>query len=159
MTASETPPAAARPSPRPSPDRRDAYAAFLTFTTRWRDNDAYGHMNNVVYYEYFDTAVNQWLIEQGLLVIETSPMIGLVVETQCAYFAPLSFPERVTAGLRTARIGGSSVTYEIGLFRGEDATACAQGRFTHVYVERESRRPTALSPAFRDALAGLNIGA
>lgn len=146
----------ARPSaspPRPTPEERSSYPHLREMTTRWRDNDVYGHMNNVVYYEYFDTVVNAWLIDKTLLQIETSPVIGLVVETACSYFEPLGFPESVTAGLRAARVGGSSVTYEIALFRGAAEQAAAQGRFTHVYVDRASRRPRPLSEPMRAALA------
>jgi acyl-CoA thioester hydrolase len=116
------------------------------------DNDAYGHVNNVVYYSYFDTVVNQYLIEQGVLEIEASPVIGLVVETQCRYFAPITFPDVVTAGLRVAKLGNSSVRYEIGLFRNEDDAASAQGHFIHVYVDRAARRPAPLPEAMRAAL-------
>lgn len=118
------------------------------------DNDVYGHVNNVVYYSYFDTVVNQWLAALGLLDIHHGSMIGLVVETQCSYFAPLAFPEPVTAGLRVGHIGSSSVRYEIGLFGSTDVAA-AQGHFVHVYVERTSRRPVVLPDSWRDALSGL----
>ncbi|MEL6978400.1 MAG: thioesterase family protein [Pseudomonadota bacterium] len=148
-------PSSEPPAPKPEPEPRSAYPHLQRLTTRWRDNDVYGHMNNVVYYEYFDTVVNAWLIERGLLEIETSPVIGLVVETACSYFAPLGFPDDVTAGLRVARIGGSSVTYEIGLFRGAAPEAAAQGRFTHVYVDRATRRPTPLAEPMRAALGAL----
>lgn len=142
-------------STRPRPEPKSAYPARRTMTTRWRDNDVYGHLNNVVYYEYFDTAVNGWLIERGLLEIETSPVIGLVVETSCAYFEPISFPDSIDAGLRVARIGRSSVRYEIGLFRGDAASAAAQGWFVHVYVDRQTRRPAPLPQALREALDAL----
>jgi acyl-CoA thioester hydrolase len=116
------------------------------------DNDVYGHVNNVVYYAYFDTVVNQYLIEQGGLDIERSQIIGLVVETRCHYFAPITFPDTVNAGLRVAKLGNSSVRYEIGLFRNEADTASAQGHFIHVYVDRASRRPAALPQPMRAAL-------
>ncbi|MCC7411901.1 MAG: acyl-CoA thioesterase [Gammaproteobacteria bacterium] len=119
------------------------------------DNDAYGHVNNVVYYSFFDTAVNAWLIEQGVLDIERSPVIGLVVATECSYFRPLTFPESVSVGLRVEQLGHSSVRYGIGIFRAHDEEAAAQGRFTHVYVERASRRPAALPDALRQALERL----
>jgi acyl-CoA thioester hydrolase len=119
------------------------------------DNDAYGHLNNVVYYSLFDTAVNQHLIGLGLLDVERSPVIGLVVESACRYFAPLAFPDAVEAGLRVAALGRSSVQYEVALFRkGEDAPA-AQGRFVHVYVSRESRRPEPIPDPIRAALEPL----
>ena len=136
---------------RPVPSSREAYKAFVSLTTRWRDNDVYGHMNNVVHYALFDTAVNQHLIEQGALDIQNGDQIGLVVETRCSYFAEMAFPDRVTAGLRTDHVGNSSVTYGIGLFKNDDAQAAAEGQFTHVYVSRESRRPQPLSENLRAA--------
>ncbi len=144
---------------RESPEAREHYPHFLRVPTRWMDNDVYGHVNNVVYYSYFDTVVNEYLIRSGVLDIERSPVIGLVVETQCRFFKPLTFPEVVCAGLRVARLGRSSVRYEIGLFRGDDETAAAQGHFVHVYVERESRRATALPPEMRTALQKILAGA
>jgi len=140
---------------RPTPDPRDAYRHFQTIATRWMDNDVYGHVNNVVYYSYFDTVVNQYLIEQRVLDIGASKVIGLVVETQCHYFAPLTFPDLVHAGLRVARLGNSSVRYEIGLFRNEEKTASAQGHFVHVYVDRASRRSTTVPADMRAALEKL----
>ena len=140
---------------RPTPDSRDAYRHFQTIATRWMDNDVYGHVNNVVYYSYFDTVVNQYLIEQRVLDIEKSKVIGLVVETQCHYFAPFIFPDVVHAGLRVAKLGNSSVRYEIGLFRNEEKTASAQGHFVHVYVDRGSRRSTAVPADMRAALEKL----
>ena len=137
---------------RPAPLPRSAYAQLSEIATRWRDNDAYGHVNNTVYYEFFDTAVNRWLIERGLLDIERSPVIGLVVETGCAFFASIAFPDRIDAGLRVARIGRSSVRYEIGLFRHGAEDAAAQGFFVHVYVDRATRRPVALPAELRAAL-------
>jgi len=131
---------------------RSEYRHFHSIATRWMDNDAYGHVNNVVYYSYFDTVVNEYLIRAGVLDIERSEVIGLVVETQCRYFSELSFPQTVHAGLRVARIGTSSVRYEIGIFADAADTACAQGHFVHVYVDRISRRPTALPAALRAAL-------
>ncbi|HEX4986727.1 MAG TPA: thioesterase family protein [Burkholderiales bacterium] len=140
---------------RPSPNARADYRHFQRIPTRWADNDVYGHVNNVVYYSYFDTVVNQYLIEQGTLDIEASTVIGLVVETQCQYFSPLVFPDTVHAGLRVAKLGNSSVRYEIGLFRNDDDTACAQGHFIHVYVDRASRRSVALPAPLRSALEKL----
>jgi acyl-CoA thioester hydrolase len=142
---------------RPAPETRAAYRAFRALPTRWMDNDVYGHVNNVVYYSFFDTAVNQHLIEQGALDIAASPVIGLVVETQCVYFASLAFPDMVTAGLRVARVGGSSVRYEIGLFRNDADSAAAQGRFVHVYVDRATQRPAPVPEATRRALAPLLV--
>lgn len=135
--------------------RRDDYRAFLTIPTRWMDNDAYGHVNNVVYYSYFDTAVNEHLIRTGGLDIARDPVVGYVVETSCRFHRPLAFPDLLEAGLRVARLGASSVVYEIGLFRhGEDAAA-AQGRFVHVWVERSTGRPARVPDRIRAALASL----
>ena len=121
------------------------------------DNDAYGHVNNVVYYSFFDTVVNGWLIERGALDVEKGEVIGLVVETGCQYFAPLTYPETVTAALRVAHIGRSSVRYEVGLFAAGSDTAAAQGHFVHVYVNRSDRRPVASLPAaLRAALEPLS---
>ena len=129
---------------RPQPQPREAYAHFSTITTRWMDNDVYGHVNNVTYYSYFDTAVNRYLIEAGVLDIHAGEVIGLVIETQCNYFAPLVFPQTVEAGIRVARLGGSSVRYEVGLFaQGEPMTA-AKGHFIHVYVDSATRRPASV---------------
>jgi acyl-CoA thioester hydrolase len=132
---------------RPQPHRRADYPHAREITTRWMDNDAYGHLNNVVYYSFFDTTVNAWLIERGALDIAASPVVGLVVETGCHYFAPLSYPEPVTAALRVAHVGRSSVRYELALFAPGSETAAAQGHFVHVYVERSTRRPVAELPA------------
>jgi acyl-CoA thioester hydrolase len=142
-------------SERARPEAREAYRHFTRLSTRWMDNDVYGHLNNVVYYSLFDTAVNGYLIESGALDIQRSEVIGLVVETHCNYFSPVEFPTAIDAGLRVARIGTSSVRYEIGLFaQGEPATA-AHGHFVHVYVDRATRRPTPLPDALQRALQGL----
>jgi len=142
-------------APKPTPDARSRYKAFRTISTRWMDNDAYGHVNNVVYYSWFDTTVNAHLIEQGVLDVLQSNTIGLVVETQCNYFAPLAFPQPVEAGLRVARLGGSSVRYEVGLFAEGSDSAAAQGHFVHVYVDRETRRPVAIPAPLRKVLEAL----
>jgi acyl-CoA thioester hydrolase len=128
---------------KPTIPRREDYRAFRTITTRWMDNDVYGHMNNVVHYSIFDTAVNGWLIEQGVLDIHNGAQVGLVVETSCRYHAEIAFPDIVTAGIRVARLGNSSVRYEIGLFRNDDGHAAAEGFFVHVYVDRATRRTIA----------------
>ena len=140
---------------RPEPEPRSAWRVFRTITTRWMDNDQYGHVNNVVYYSWFDTAVNALLIERGALDPQASAVIGLVVETRCHYFAPLAFPQDVQAGVRVARVGSSSVRYEVGLFAQGAATAAAQGHFVHVYVDRATRRPVALPPALRTVVESL----
>ncbi|WP_313072459.1 thioesterase family protein [Melaminivora sp.] len=152
MTA-QHPSAPARP--RPAPEPRSAYAVFRSIGTRWGDNDLYGHVNNVVYYSWFDTAVNGYLIEQGALDIHQGQTIGLVIETQCNYFAPLAFPQNVQAGLRVAHLGTSSVRYEVGLFAEGEAMSAAAGHFVHVYVGREDRRPRPLTQELRQALARL----
>ena len=140
---------------RPAPARRGDFRAFRTIPTRWMDNDIYGHMNNVVHYSLFDTAVNGWLIAQGVLDPKGGAQVGLVVETGCRYHAEMGFPDVVSAGLRVASIGTSSVRYEIGLFRNDEASASAEGYFVHVYVDAATRRPAPLAPALRVALAGL----
>jgi acyl-CoA thioester hydrolase len=135
---------------------RGAYRWFTTITMRWADNDAYGHVNNTVYYAWFDSAVNQWLVGQGLLDIAAGDPIALVVETGCQYFAPLTFPGDVDVGIAVDRIGTSSVTYRLGVFaRGSD-DAAAEGHFTHVLVGRDHRRPVALPPAWREKLEALS---
>ncbi|MGN6827608.1 acyl-CoA thioesterase [Paucibacter sp. M5-1] len=136
---------------------RQAYAQFVRLGTRWMDNDIYGHLNNVVYYSLFDTAVNQYLIAAGALDIHGGAVIGLVVETHCNFFDSLAFPQAVDAGLRVSQRGRSSVRYEIGLFA-EGAELCAaRGHFVHVYVDRETRRPVAELPApYLQALQGLS---
>jgi acyl-CoA thioester hydrolase len=128
-------------------------------TTRWSDNDAYGHLNNVIYYALFDTAVNQALIRAGLLDVERSPAVGLVAETGCRYFDALAFPDEVEAGLRVAHLGRSSVRYEIAIFRKGAAEASAQGHFVHVYVDRQTRRPVELPADVRQFLDDLRAPA
>jgi acyl-CoA thioester hydrolase len=140
---------------KPTPDPRAAYRHFRAMSTRWMDNDVYGHVNNVVYYSYFDTVVNQYLMDEGVLDVERGAVIGLVVETHCNYFSSMTFPDTVHAGLRVARLGSSSVRYEIGLFRNDEPRASAQGHFVHVYVDRFSRRPTTLPDDLRTALNAL----
>jgi acyl-CoA thioester hydrolase len=136
---------------KPIPSSRTDYRAWRTISTRWMDNDAYGHVNNVVYYSWFDTAVNAYLIERGALDGTQGESIGLVAETHCNFFAPLSFPQNVDVGLRVAHRGTSSVRYEIGIF-GSGDTAAAQGHFVHVYVDPQTRRPAPLSPTLLSVL-------
>jgi len=146
------------PAPTPAkagPDARASYRAFRPITTRWMDNDVYGHVNNVVYYSWFDTAVNAHLIEHGALDIHHGEVIGLVVETQCNYFAPLAFPQTIHAGIRVARLGTSSVRYEVGLFAEGADTCAARGHFVHVYVDRTTRRPVPLPIALKTVLETL----
>jgi acyl-CoA thioester hydrolase len=134
---------------------RAEYRHFTTLTTRWSDNDAYHHLNNVVYYSLFDTAVNEALIRAGLLNVRTSPAVGVVVETGCRYFEPLAFPDTLEAGIRVMHVGRSSVRYEIGLFRQDAPDAAAQGHFVHVYVDRQTNRPVEIPSDVRRFLEGL----
>ncbi|MFC4425211.1 acyl-CoA thioesterase [Deinococcus navajonensis] len=136
---------------------RDSFRQFECLTTRWMDNDVYGHVNNVVYYSYFDTAVNAYLIRQGVIDPHQGEVIGLVVESGCQYFAPLAFPQVVRAGLRVGRVGTTSVRYEIGLFDEEQLEASATGHFVHVYVDRHTRRPVPLPAPLRAAAEQLRV--
>lgn len=140
---------------RPTPPTRSAFRHFRRLTTRWRDNDAYGHVNNVVFYEWFDTAVNAWLIERGALDLRTSPVVGFVVDTQCTYFAPLMYPDDVEIGLAVSRVGRSSLHYALGAFAVDAPAAAAAARFVHVYVHRDSQRPVAVPAAVLQAIAAL----
>jgi acyl-CoA thioester hydrolase len=144
-------------SERPTAEPRHAYPFFTRITTRWMDNDVYGHINNVVYYSFFDSAVNGYLIERGALDIHNGSVIGLVVETHCNFFAPLQFPQFVEAGVRVARVGASSVRYEIGVFADEVPMCAASGYFVHVYVDRKTRRPSTLPEPLLQALAPLRV--
>ena len=142
--------------PRPQAEPRSAYKVFRELGTRWSDNDMYGHVNNVVYYSWFDTVVNGLLIETGALDVHAGNVIGLAVETQCNYFAPLAFPDPVVVGIRIASVGSSSVRYEIGLFPWEPNLPCAaKGHFVHVYVDRLTRKPVALPSSLISALETL----
>ena len=138
---------------RAPPPGRGVFAVFVPLTTRWKDNDAYGHLNNVVYYELFDAAVNQLLIARGLLAPATSPVIGLVVESRCRFFSSLAFPDGIEVGVAVEALGGASVTYRLGVFKAGADVAAAEGRYTHVYVERESGRSTRIPDAHRAAMA------
>lgn len=142
---------------RPQPKNRNAFVVFSQISTRWMDNDAYRHVNNVTYLSFFDTAVNAYLINGGVLDVDQSPVIGLVAQSHCDYFASISFPEVVDMGLAISRLGRSSVTYELGVFRQNQTTAAAQGRLVHVYVDRASNRPVDLPDALRSHLARLVI--
>lgn len=135
--------------------RRADFPVLRPITTRWADNDVYGHVNNVVYYSYFDTAVNGWLMDATGTDIRRLPAIGVVAETSCRFLAPLSFPDVVTAGLRLRHLGTSSVVYDIGVFRNDDDTPAALGHFVHVYVDVAARRPVPVPDLIRDALAEL----
>ena len=142
-------------APKPQPAARRDYPHFETIHTRWMDNDIYGHVNNVVHYSLFDTAVNRYLIQCGALDIHAGAVIGLVVETRCSYFESIAFPQTVHAGLRVLHLGRSSVRYETALFRNDEALASAVGAFVHVYVDRISQRPVPLPEPIREALRAL----
>ena len=143
--------------PKPQPETRERYTRFITITTRWMDNDVYRHLNNVVYYSFFDTAVNEYLVRAGVLDIETSPVICLVVATGCQYFTPISFPDSVHCGLRVAHLGTSSVRFEIGIFRNDDEAAAAQGHLVHVACDRGTHRPVPMPADMRAALEKLRL--
>ena len=141
---------------RPLPHDRSAYPSFSTLETRWMDNDVYGHVNNVVYYSYFDTVINRHLIAEGGLDIHADPTIGVCVESMCQYFEPIAFPEPIDAGLRVARVGATSVRYEIALFRRGSGKAAAQGHFVHVFVDRATRKPTPIPDKLRVSFGSLS---
>jgi len=141
----------AAPAP-PGVGRRADYRHFLVIPTRWMDNDIYGHVNNVTYYSYFDTVINRYLIDKGGLDIQAAPVIGIAAETQCRFRRPFAYPEPVDAGMRVARLGNSSVRYEVGLFGSGEDEARAEGYFVHVFVERASSKPVPIPPAIRAAL-------
>lgn len=141
---------------REAPAPRSDFKVWQSFTTRWADNDAYGHVNNTVFYEWFDSAVNAWLVGQGLLDIEAGDPIALVVETRCSYFAPLAFPEPVDVGLVVAQLGRSSVRYRIGVFGAGSEQAAAQGEFVHVLVDRTSRRSVEMPQNWRRAFQAIS---
>ena len=140
---------------RAPPATRDAFRVWQTVSTRWADNDAYRHVNNAIYYQWFDSAVNAWLVEQGLLDIAAGDPIALVVETRCTYSAQLTFPEPVEVGLAVGKIGRSSVRYRIGVFAAGAASAAAEGDFVHVLVDRASRRPVEIPADWRAKLEGI----
>jgi acyl-CoA thioester hydrolase len=139
--------------------RRDAFPHHLAIPTRWHDNDVYGHVNNVQFYAFFDTVINTWLIREGGLDVHAGPVIGVCAESHCAFTAPLAFPETVTAGLRVARLGRTSVRYEIGLFGEEAEDAAGSGWFVHVFVDRGTRRPVPPPARLRGALERLQVAA
>jgi acyl-CoA thioester hydrolase len=145
-------------APTQRPARRDDYARHSVVPTRWQDNDAYGHVNNVVYYSFFDTAITAWLISDAGIDPYGGDTIGLCVASECNYRAPFAFPDVVEAGLRVGRIGESSVRYELALFRAGDDEAAAEGSFVHVYVDSTHRRPTPLPALMRSALETLVVG-
>ena len=136
---------------------RSDYRHFQAITTRWHDNDLYGHVNNVTYYSYFDSAVNTYLIEVGGLDIHNGEVVGFVVSSACDYFASIAFPEAIEVGLRVGKLGNSSVQYELAVFKAGESEACAAGRFVHVFVDRASNRPVSIPERLRTALAALLV--
>jgi len=144
-------------SARPAAESRSSYVHFCDITTRWMDNDVYQHVNNVVYYSFFDTAVNEHLIKLGLLHLQDSPVVGLVVENRCSYFSSLAFPDKVTVGVRVSHIGTSSIQYELGIFRNGEDLESAHGHFVHVYVDRLSNKPVPLPAPVRAAVTALQL--
>ncbi|MCY4152752.1 MAG: thioesterase family protein [Aestuariivita sp.] len=142
---------------RAKPGTRSDYADFYPLQTRWIDNDTYGHVNNAVAYSLFDTAVNGWLLDRGLFNPRTSEEYGIVAETGCRYFAEMTFPDRITAGLRISHVGNSSVRYEVALFRNEDEAAACEGFFVHVYVRRKDHKPVSIASAHRAAFERLLV--
>ena len=134
---------------------RAEFVAFEDVHSRWMDNDAYGHINNVVYYSFFDTAVNRYLIERNVLDIAKSETIGLVIETQCKYFSSIAYPDMIHVGLKVAHLGNSSVKYEVAIFANDDDIASALGHFVHVYVDRQTNKPTPIPQNVRVVLQGL----
>lgn len=141
------------------PDTRDRYPQFVTITTRWADNDAYGHVNNVVYYSFFDTAVNQYMLREGVLDLAAGTTVSLVVDTACTYFSPVSYPDLVHCGLRVVHLGSSSVRYELGIFRNHDPLAAARGQYVHVCCDRVTMKPVAMPAPLRAALERLVLPA
>jgi acyl-CoA thioester hydrolase len=144
---------------RAQPEPRNCFAHFLAITTRWMDNDVYRHVNNVVYYSFFDTAVNEYMLRMNVLDFESSPSVSLVVDSACSFFSPISFPDIVHCGLRVAHLGRSSVRYEIGIFRNDEPLAAAQGHFVHVCCDRSTLKPVDMPPALRAALERLIVSA
>ncbi|SFP73361.1 acyl-CoA thioesterase [Pseudomonas borbori] len=136
---------------------RHDYPHLQPISTRWHDNDLYGHVNNVTYYSYFDSAVNAYLIERGGLDIHNGEVVAFVVSSSCDYFASIAFPERIEIGLRVARLGNSSVEYQLAVFKQGENEACAAGRFVHVFVDRQSNRPLPIPERLRAALADLLV--
>ena len=138
-------------------DQRSGYKYFVDITTRWMDNDIYGHVNNVVYYSYFDSVANQYLIEQGGLDIHSAEIIGFVVASSCEYKSPVAYPDKLEAGFRVNRLGNSSVEYGIGIFKQGEQTVSAHGTFTHVFVDRETEKPVAIAGKMREALSAMQV--
>lgn len=142
---------------RPPPSTRDRYRYFHAITTRWMDNDVFGHVNNVVYYSWIDTAVNRFLLERGLLSLESSEVVGVVAETGCRYIAQIAYPDSVTVGIAIEKLGRSSVRYAVAVFRGEEQSASAEGHFVHVYVDRASMRPVPIPDFIRAGMQKITI--
>lgn len=138
-------------------ESRENYKTFIPLSTRWSDNDVYGHVNNVTYYSYFDTAANQYLISEGGLDIENSPVIGYVVNSGCNYHSAIAYPDQLEIGLRVDRIGNSSVQYGLAVFKEGEALAAADGHFVHVFVDRESKRSVSIPAPLRTTLAAILV--
>jgi len=138
-----------------TPPARSDFVAFEEIHSRWMDNDAYGHINNVVYYSFFDTAVNRYLIERDALNILKSDVIGFVIETQCKYFSPIAYPDMIHVGLKVTHLGNSSAKYEVAIFKNDDDIASAAGSFVHVYVNRSTNKPAPIPQNVREILTGL----
>lgn len=145
------------PHPRSESHPRSEYRVFYPITTRWKDNDIYGHVNNVTYYAYFDSAVNRYLIEAGGLDIHNGETIAFVVNSSCQYLAPVAFPEQIEAGIRVDRLGNSSVHYGVAIFRQGDNQACAHGQFVHVFVSRRTQTPVSIPSPLRQALSTILV--
>jgi acyl-CoA thioester hydrolase len=143
---------------RPEPGKRGDYVEFMPIQTRWMDNDVYGHVNNVVYYSYFDTVVNLYLIDPGGLDFHNAPIVGIMAETHCRFYRSISYPEAIDAGLRVGKLGTSSVRYEVGLFGVDDQQARAEGHLVHVFVDRSTNKPVPIPPSIRAALERLVVG-
>jgi acyl-CoA thioester hydrolase len=148
-----------QPQIRPGPPTRADFRHFTTITTRWNDNDVYGHVNNTLYYAWFDTAVSRFTMDLGLLDPKTSPVIGIVVENGCRFFSEITYPDEVTLGLRVATLGRSSVRYALGVFRGDRQEASADGHFVHVYVDRATMRPVPIPARIRAEMEKIHVPA
>ncbi len=140
-----------------NPHKKSEYSFFYQIKTRWKDNDVYGHVNNVIYYEYFDTAVNLWLIENGLLNFKSGEIIGFIVKSGCDFISPISHPSNISIGISASAIGTSSVTYKSAVFKDDENFASAQGFFTHVYVDRATQKASPISKEFREKLNDIFI--
>ncbi|WP_316862091.1 thioesterase family protein [uncultured Cohaesibacter sp.] len=140
---------------RKAPDHRRDYVEFMELQTRWSDNDVFGHINNMVYYSLFDTAISSWLVNNGILNLHKDRQVSVIAQNGCTYFSEVAFPDKLTAGLRICHIGHSSVRYELGLFRNEEENASAEGHFVHVYLNALTRKPEVIGEPLRVVLSRL----